>query len=707
MGINSPYNAISTDSVHLSTVQIEEYRLQPLKKDASFTHLVLDKPSEYDQAGGHRLRRFYFRALVGVLGPALVCGYFIAVWRIYLAPIDPDSPVTYGLPGATWIFYSWFVAGVIGLNLSLYGMAGVEAAMLMESAWNVGDAMRLMMHADKTWSGPGGWMKTIKWVVQLRRGSGHGKLPSRLWFVLALPSMLVFTAWPLSGLTMEVTQGYLHGKRYGSGVMVTGFSYDNFNERKIEDARNGAFVTWKNALDAHIPGQGIVYTPEGVDRSQHDLFKKVPNAFPKDDGVTRVFLTSQAEHPIEGNNWGLLLQYNCSIVDKVEDLTVLRNRNSTAHAKSILNASGQVSYRIKDDSIQVILRNQTDTGMGNWVENLHAVMEMGYQLWPNKTALEQIATDDPNSMFTKTTGCYFNEAANATGDYPGIDQEQLFEILLWQNLQNISRGPYPVAPMTAIGVQCKASSSVGTADLNGVRSTYSNFKRTDTPIEVQTLRCANRFAADVPVSMLPRDSGKEWLSYFFTSSAAPPPFYASYVSDDSDFDTAVGYNVQLNYLQAEQLRSSLLRSYSAYAVQLMYNGGQGFTAVDGSHITFLNPNITEFVPGTVLKLGVMPAVVPVALFCLWALVGSVLGILYGFRRRWSEILDGYTMFRLGADLPLDVKKSLDGFSNTLEVEECSALNDMPGLVGDTMPEMWMGHVGLVGQSVADKAKMYE
>lgn len=474
-------------------------------------------------------------------------------------------------------------------------MAGVEAAMLMESAWNVGDAMRLMMHADKTWSGPGGWMKTIKWVVHLRKGSGHGKFPSRLWFILALPSMLVFTAWPLSGLTMEVTQGYLHGKRNGSGAMVTGFSYDNFNERKGEDAKNGALITWKNALDANIPGQGIVYTPEGTDRSQHAFFKKLPNVLPRDDGVTRVFLTSQAQNPIEGKNWGLLLQYNCSIVDKVEDLTILSKRNASLHAESILNSSGETSYRLEDDSIQVIVRNQTQASLDDWVENLYAVMEIGYQLWPNKTALEWIATDDSDSMFTKSTRCYFNEAENATGDYHGIDQEQIFELLLWQNLQNISRGPvethpkynytidrnitelfgaynyqdfflqrfsqisknetskYALNPMTAIGVQCKASSSVGTADLNGVRSTYSNFQRTDTPINVQTLRCAECFTADVPILMLPWKTGEEWLSYFFTSSAAPPSFYASYVSDDMDLDTGVGYNVQLNYLQAEQL----------------------------------------------------------------------------------------------------------------------------------------------------------
>jgi hypothetical protein len=85
----------------------------------------------------------------------------------------------FGLRGATWVFYSWFIAGVRGLNLSLHGLAGFEAGMLMEARWNVGDAKNLMLHADNTWSGPGGWLETINWAVHPRGGS-HRRSPSRL-----------------------------------------------------------------------------------------------------------------------------------------------------------------------------------------------------------------------------------------------------------------------------------------------------------------------------------------------------------------------------------------------------------------------------------------------------------------------------------------------------------------------------------------------
>jgi hypothetical protein len=682
---------------------------------------------------------------VGVLGPLVVTGYFIAVWRFYLAPVNPDSPVAFGPIGAKWIFYSWFVAGVIGLNLSLYGLKGVEAGMLMGPGWNVGNGMKLMMHADNTWSGPGGWMKTINWSWKMNTGGGQLKLPAALWFILALPSIFVFTAYPLSGLTMEMTQGYLQGKIIGGGPTVTGFSYANFNERNMDDAIGGARITWKNALDARIPGHGALYTPKEYDRSRNPHLRKLPTLLPKDDGVNRIFLSAQAENPIEGESWGLLLQYNCSIIDRAEDLRVLNTRNASAYR---LGSFGETSYQTKDSSIQITVKNQTN-GV-NWVQNMFGVMELGSELWPNKTGLQRLRTQDPNYIFTKNTGCYFNEAENATGDYPGIEQEQVFEVLLWQQLDKSSYlgdigqapqynfsidhnitslyGAYslrdrsviqgldlptentttqsPLQPMSAIGVRCKASSSVGTADIDGVSSSYSNFIRTDTLINNQTQRCAGRFSAQLPYSIMPK-AGEEWLSTLFTSTAAPPPFYAPYTTDDTDVDAAAGFLLQLNYLQPEQLRQSMLRAYAAHAVQLMYNGGQGFTSGDGSHIGFQNPNVTEFVPGTVITRGVMPVEIPIVLFIAWALVASVLGIMYGFRRRWSATLDGYTMFRLGADLPGDVKRRFADYSNTLEVDECHGLNGVPGLVGDSKPEMWLGRIGLVNDSFATKGKMYE
>jgi hypothetical protein len=673
--------------------------------------------------------------------------YFIAIWRVYLAPIDDDGFLAFGPPGATWVFYSWFVAGVIGLNLSMYGLAGVEVAMLMEPRWNVGNAMRLMMHADSTWSGPGGWMKTLKWIVETHRAGAWQRHPGKLWFVLAIPSILVFIAWPISGLCLETTEGFVHGTR-GQGANVTGFTYANFNERHSDEALEGAGVTWVNALDARIPGQGIVYTPEGFDRVQHSYLEKLPVVLPRDDGINRVFLTAQAETPIEGTAWGLLLQYNCSVIDKASDFSILKDRKSAAD-NGILNGTARLGYDLQGNASTILIQNQTDPAGSFQANNIHAVAEIGYQLWPSKDVTNRLLSSGLNTWFSGTTGCYFTQNHTITGDYPGIDQERIFEIALWQQIFNPSygdatppkynfsidhnitdlygaydyrdfrynlpanrTGALPGLPMTAIGVQCKASSSVGTAHVDGVRSAYSNFVRTDTPPSVQRARCAGRFGAETPSvfvqgSLTKTAIERDWLSNLFTSTAAPPLFYASYTDDPDSVDAGTGYMVRLNYLQASQLRQSMLRAYAAYAVQLMYNGGQGFTAEDGSHVSVFNPNITSFVAGTVIKRGVMPVGPPLALFFLWALISTTLCAIYGFRKRWSAILDGHTLFRLGVNLEENERQAIQRYSSAAEIEDCHALNDVPALVGDLEPSNGTGKIGLVKTNVAAKDKLYQ
>jgi hypothetical protein len=91
-----------------------------------------------------------------MLEPLFVCAYSIVIWRLYPDLVFSEGPLTFELRGVGWIFYSWFVAGVIGLGPNPYGLAGVEVSMMIERIWNVGDATKLMLHANNTSSGPGG-----------------------------------------------------------------------------------------------------------------------------------------------------------------------------------------------------------------------------------------------------------------------------------------------------------------------------------------------------------------------------------------------------------------------------------------------------------------------------------------------------------------------------------------------------------------------
>lgn len=704
-------------------------RFTTLNGESTVENHPPSKPSEYDQVAGNHLQRFYVRAIVGILGPLAVCAYFIAIWRLYLVPAQEDGPITFGLRGAKWIFYSWFVAGVLGLGLSLYGLTGIEAAMLMESTWNVGNATRLMLHADSTWSGPGGWLKTLKWA--LLPGKGR-RSPPCLWYMLALPSILIFIAWPLSGLTMETTQGYRRPD-VTSPASLAGFSYDTFNERGSGEAFLSAEVVWRSRAEARIPGVGIVYTPEGFDRSQTAFLNKLPVVLPRNEGVPPLFLVPQAETPVEGNHWGLLLHYNCIIIDQAQDFQLLSEFNRSQSRYSRLKAfDGQRAnaYHETKGTTGLTVINNTE---GSGYDNLDAVAEYAAKFWPSK----ELASKDPGQL---SDHCYFKNNETLTGDYPGIHEEQIFEMALWQALQNQTYfnssvrynfsidhnitdyyDEYNVKgfrrrrvmdsslSMTAIGVQCRASSSVGRADINGIKSSYSNFQRTDTRLPTDSERGAYRFDASSAAEIFGKSSMDiPWTVALFQSASALSPVYGNAKPTlETGERVDVDWLLQPGYLQAEELRQSMLSAYASYAVQLMYNGGQPFTTSNGSTLSFIDPNVTSFQTDSVIKPGVVPAVVPLGLFCVWALVSSALGLIYGFRRRWTETLDGHTLFRMGAELSEHARRELLKTSNIGKKDDDKALSDIPGLVGDTKPEMWLGRIGLVASGKAGKKKLYE
>ncbi|KAF3035091.1 hypothetical protein E8E12_002267 [Didymella heteroderae] len=756
------------------------------------------QPDTVLSAYGAPARRFYLRTAVGVFGPLIILIYVLVIWRTYLSPTVSKSSTAFGPTGAKWVFYSWFIAGVVGLGLSRYGLAGAEVGMIAHPRWKVKDKMQLMLHADGTWTGLSGWAKTGKWMVQMRRAESR-HTPGRLWAVLALPSFVVLAAWLFSCLCIEMATGFHHGVREPTEVM--GFVYEDFNANPGgRKPSRGSFPS------AQIPRFGAIYTPESFDRSTVEFLQTVPVILPDSEGVEEIFITAQSEAPIEGKAWGLLVHYDCKVVEKQTDLRLLNDRklavdiwergssvepdpipaevsisvekrqdlpviftpspivrptrtvfskipestsrteiipptgNSPLAGSTSLTESTSLpafpspgpdddippayhygtqfnisyrSYPLHDNATLVEVRKEPRAQWNGAINvggeagalNMDAVIETAYESWPfpngpgseNPCHMPSDSSDNPATSY-----CYYN--ADTTADsYPGIDRKRLFEVLLWQGIQiqegwgnsqfnaslynltidhNITElyGEYtglnsganadedPDSEkqgegLTAIGVSCTSSSSVGTADIDGVRSTYSNFVRTDSPIPARKGDCARRFGAETLACTLDLNSTGA-LQWLFDSIGAPPPL------DMSDPNNLLGNgdwreNAQLTYLQASQLRQSLLQAFSNYAIRLMYNDGRDFIAADGSRVRTSNPNVTAFAAGRVITPGVMPPGIPVALFAFWALITSSLCLLYGTRRRWSAVLDTATVLKLGAEL------EIPGFGGEVDRSEAS------------------------------------
>lgn len=271
-----------------------------------------------------------------------------------------------------------------------------------------------MLHADKTWSGPEGWLKTIEWSLS-RRSTPNGRCRSSslLWFILALPSILVFVTWPLSGLSLEVTEEYHFSRGIGPANM-TGSSYNTFNERGSDEAYLDAALKWSSAQVPTIPSAGVAYTQEGFDRSKFAFLDQLPVTFSKDDGIPTIFLTAQAHKPAKGNVCGLQLQYNCSIIHKAQDFQIINKTHSSEAIWDNDNSNTHDDSKLFKDK-RSVLGWQNDA-IGHWVQELQAHFEAGFRIW---TYADSSYHRMRMTLEPAITDCYLRRFQNDTYDYPG------------------------------------------------------------------------------------------------------------------------------------------------------------------------------------------------------------------------------------------------------------------------------------------------
>lgn len=554
---------------------------------------------------GYELRRYYRRALVGCCGPLIITAYYFLTWALYLGPTESPNGINFGRAGAQLILYSWYILGVIGLDLGEHGLVGVEASMLMDALWAAPNAWHIMMHGEHSWSGMDGWMNAIQSVIGKRR---RMTTPTKLWWVLASLTVFLFVGFPLTGLTMELRDGF---QISNSATEVIGQRWETFNQRSSFATLAAAHNAWSLAVPPRVPGIGVLYTNSSANRNDPNFInlKILPNTVPTDEGVNEIFLIPQANTPILGKAWGLIVRYNCTTIKRLEDFTILSRRNASILLRLSNPSTATNSYDVGEFSIEV--RNDTLGYSGDI--NYKIVSELGY-------SREVYGSDFFASQ--NSTQCYFNKSEDATNGYPGLEHDSILELAFWQHATSNEGLIYPplppsfynfgidtsvvglngaysvpgetddsVIPMDAIGIQCKSSSALGTAEIDGTTSTYKNFEKSDTPTVLNFYACPPRLSLAVPqLIFLGEPETSIWPEDFFNSAEAPP----SLLTSGSD-DGVVFVTVRPTLLQASELRRSLLRAYGTAAVQLMYNGGQGYSfARSGQQYRFNNTNATAF-----------------------------------------------------------------------------------------------------------------
>ena len=98
-------------------------------------------------------RRFYLRTLWSILLPFAFAAYYLWTYIVWLRPSsNPAADIDNPIPNGRYVWWSWFVIGAIGINISNYALAGTEAGMMMSDAFKPKTAAYIRAHRDKPWS---------------------------------------------------------------------------------------------------------------------------------------------------------------------------------------------------------------------------------------------------------------------------------------------------------------------------------------------------------------------------------------------------------------------------------------------------------------------------------------------------------------------------------------------------------------------------
>lgn len=683
-----------------------DYHLLPLSrfKGSSPDHdSTVDEQSSIpkEPAQGYPLRRFILRTSLLVIIPPLITAYFAVVCWVYQIP-DPEKN-RYGHRNASWVYYSWFVIGVFGLGISKYGLTGIEAAMLQDRHWHTRDTMALLMHSGQSWSGIGGWMKCLGILLRKKKCPAQ-----RLWWLLGFLSLVITVALPLSGLSMELFDGFVQAS---DKPLVIGYFPETFNNKNDFQTTDRGRLRWQVASSINLPGAGVAYTPRGLDRSQYKYLTELPNWLSADQDVPDLFLIPQAKNPVSGSAWGLRLSYNCSTVQSMSELTILPKKNS-------LQAHGTIDSTTDDAKLgQGPYGSDVVSVFNTTVNNLFSYVELGafsnisyydyganpkpdileYVMWqvrvyklieggpdfkyPFNNTISTPILDMGSPLVQNGNGTF---SPNATfleipqGKSYKADPDALHHFVADGRSAYDSMFAELAPPM---GVRCQCLSEPGTAKINPDDLSFDEFVRVSPedpdPFEDmgQTLRQSTKPFGHKLWNNL--HNHKTGFSDLLGSINMPPA---------PVFENREEYT---HYFQPHDLRKSLMRAYAIDALQLMYDGIDTF---ENAHVA---ENLTASKPGKILGPGTVPPHISAVLFGIWSLGCIILGLQYGFRRRWAETLDGYSFLRFGADHAEEIRNWPDILGNNSEFYENSNLVNLPGLVGDSKVDQDVGHISLV------------
>lgn len=658
----------------------------------------------------YKFQRHIRRSLLNTLGPVAVTGFYLFIVLEYLSRPSLNNISPSRVIDGKGVFYAFFILSVFVLEWAKSGLAGFEAWALMQPRFAPANANQLMWHADRAWGSVSGWWKaslvSMHFLRHRKRKREQWQGPSGLWFYLASCSLIFFVAVPLAGLSMEPGPSVKLGERQ---VAIIGSNQSTFDTQQSVSIAQSADGRWRQGNPTTPQGETILYAPEAIRNASRvfleDEARSIYNSQPQNDngkGPNITFFSGPAVgERVHGDAWGLLANIPCVPVNPFTGLRLLNVTSvddwtakiSDGH---IVNASEWRSFT------QIASSYTLHADSSSW----HITPGFGVNY-------SYVMTSDRD--ISNMLSDYSDDIPVSPVPRPEIPIQGSVEMVLWQSINtaqgfsadqdqewfNMKDNAMVVASgdYLGYGLQCSVYSSVGTASLSPITNTFSDFRPQqaaygNTFLSWDAVQNLGVYAIQTLVYAAFTSAGVNWQGYdqsshlcttetifstcngWFGANIAtngrPMRIPISGGDPNKNNTESSGFIIQYPAISPKRMALAMHKLFGEVAIALMATGPGNWTdpALKG-----LDP-ITDIVPG------VLPYQLVMALLALWTLLTVLPQLLIPssfFGRRWASVLDGFAMFRFGAEWK-DAVHELRG--GDLSSHETSSLRHVPGMVGD-------------------------
>ncbi|KAH8681922.1 hypothetical protein BX600DRAFT_544384 [Xylariales sp. PMI_506] len=657
----------------------------------------------------YKFRRYIPRAVLNTLGPLFVLGLYLFISFEYLAApasngVMPPRPLS-----ANIVFYAWWLLNIFVLDWAKSGIAGFEAAALGWPSLAPTNARQLIWHADQAWASPTNWAKALAvggWYIFYRvtKRPVEWTGPSTLWAYLASTSLMLYVAIPLSGLSMNPTAAYLQGGRL---VNILGVNETTFDARTTNSLSESVGSSWRQGQTTTPRGATIFYAPEGTQNASDTYYEDEIQTFyqrsldttsSSSNETVTIFSGPEVSERTYGRAWGLVSNISCAIVHpngglKLLNVTSINNWTSVAGLTST-----EATYNMS-------------TSIGAYPVYFEASQTLGVNYQYVMATNEDISygsSDYANSSLLPNFGVTEIVMWQSYGEPGlGVQPDQAFTDLASHPMVVSSESIIDNLTYYGFAVSCTTTSDVGFASLSAATNTFSDFEPaaadplldfsfgsnvlTQFPFVMSMQVVAFTAATSVFVGLIDEPSSHYCDQSLSTTCNA----WASANAATNGVPRITSWGTfSPPTLTPERLNLAMYKLFGEAAIALMGTGPGNWTR--GPNATFPTLGLFGLEPGNDLIPGVVPYEVVIIFLGVWVLLTVVPQLWPSFflGRRWGETLDGFTLFRLGAEWK-DAVRRLEG-SDIVNGAAARSLAEVPGMIGDMNPpgETVPGFVGL-------------